>query len=455
MIKRETWLQGIGWGLVAIVLISGFVGGLVRGMYGMPNWGSLSRESQYLWAHGTFSPGTAMFGYLPGAVFALWPWMVWLPKGGGVVLYNLLNLGAAVGSIWIVYRWWLREEERRVYVWPVLLAAGTFQIVMVANQLTLWALFLGLAGMTLAAYRREWSGGLLIGLGGVIKVMPFILVGYFLLRGRWRVATGAVLGIVIFDVIPSVLFFGWHGAVEEHMQWRTRLDYHSNGRQIADPLLIGVYKHGTNFSYSSVLTRWLEGMPEAKRQIILSGAVPPEVLKQYRSAIKRDEWLTVDPMPVGNKAWSVGEKNLDRLRRFSLGHLSSKAVFGVWVVTLVLGMGVLCWRTFRSGDWRAGCGAWIVSMFFVVPLMRDYYLALAFPAIVVVWNGLVRELRTNGYRWTPGALLALAGMVGWGIGVCSLGWETGRWYGIHLGVAGVLLAGTYWVWRKELPNPEK
>ncbi|MFA5864464.1 MAG: glycosyltransferase family 87 protein [Phycisphaerae bacterium] len=449
--RLETVVQRVVWGVIGVVFISGLVGGYVRGMAGMPDWGTLHRESQRVWENGSSRWGTTMFGYLPTAVFLLWPFMVWLPKQVGVVSYVLVNAGLAGGSFWIIYRWWCNAEERKTYIWPVLLGVGTVQIVIVANQFTLWSLFFSVAGLTLVGHRKGFWGGALVGLGGLIKVMPFVLVGLFLIRRQWRALAGVVFSVVVFDLVPSLLFFGGWGMVEEHRRWLTRSDWHSNSRQIADPLLLGTYKHGTNFSYSSVLVRWLEGMPMAKRQIILCGNPPRGVVDRYRGDLKSDEWLTLDPMPDGDAVWSVRTFDLWRLRRFGVGHFSSQVVWGIWAGTLGVGFLVLCWFTWRGrieDDWQIAGATWVVMMFFALPMMRDYYLVLGFPALVLVWNGMVNELRERG-RWNWRSLWGVLVMAGWGVGVLSMGWNTGKWYGIHWVALGMLLVGSFWVWKKK------
>lgn len=442
---EKDWVVRAAWGAVAILLVSGMVGGIYRGVHHQPNWGSLQGESAYVWMHRAFSPGTAMFGYLPTTVFLLWPFMVWPPEIVGIVLYNLANLAAAVGSAWIVYRWWLNAEERKVFVWALLLVAANFQQVMQANQLTLWTLVFCLAGLTLVGYRREWLGGMAIGLAGLIKVMPFFLVGYLLIRKQWRALAGVGLAIVVFDLAPSVVFFGARGTVDVHREWVARAGCHSNGRQIADPLLIGVYKHTSNFSYSSVLRRWLSPMPAAREQVVLTGRPPKDAVEQCRSTLRPDQWLTLDPMPERDKEWAVKTVNLARLRRFHAASLSLETVWWVWAATLGLGLAALVgytWKNRACGvkDWRWAGAMWILAMFFVVPMMRHYYLAMAFPAVLAAVLGL-RE----------GQRLSLLAVLAWVIGILCLGWDTGRWYGLHLGVVLILLAALAHRWVRPRP----
>ena len=226
-----------------------------------------------------------MFGYLPATTFALWPFTAWLPQPLGLVLFVTSNLLAVIASLWIVHRWWWSSLGSRGFwfVWPVLLVCANLQHALQANQLTLWTLLLCVAGLTLVGRRRDFLGGLVLGLAAVIKIMPGILLLYLLLRRRWRRSAAWSLRPWCSNVLPSVAFFGWHGAIHEHQAWLRRAEWHSNRQLIEQPLL-RVHRHGTNSSFAAVLTRWLRALPPVDRQVILYGDPPAEVVARYRAA---------------------------------------------------------------------------------------------------------------------------------------------------------------------------
>jgi hypothetical protein len=447
------WLVAAGWVVVAVVLLSGVVGGVGRGLEDRPNWGSLKHESAYVWEHRSSNPGTAMFGYLPTATFALWPFTAWAPQPWGLFAYLAVNLAAGVASIWIVRRWWYRPGEPDwSFVVPVLLGAGNIQHVIQANQLTLWALLLSVAGLTLVGRRRPWVGGMLLGLAGLIKVLPFVLAGLLILGRKWRALAGMAAAVVLFDLVPSVVFLGPHRAAAEHRAWLQRSGWHSSGRQIEQPLLIGVHRHRSSFSLAAVMARWLRGMPAADVMVALVGPCPAAVVAETRSNLQPNEVLLVAPMPPPDRPWSVERTPLSDVPRFCAARWSARTVWWIWAGVVVSGVVVLAWATCRAGrasrgeDWLAAGAVWLLIAFFVSPMMRHYYLALAFPAIVVVWRRLCAERQRLAGRFGAGTILAAAAMVAWGVGVAALGWDLGRWYGLHLAAAAILLAAAAWAW---------
>ena len=76
-------------------------------------------------------------------------------------------------------------------------------------------------------------------------------------------------------------------------------------------------------------------------------------------------------------------------------------------------------------------------------MMRHYYLAWAFPAIVVVWHQLQRNRR--------GGALAIVALVLWLFGAACLGWFIVRWYGAHLLALAALTVATAWSARRAQP----
>jgi hypothetical protein len=441
---RATLLPRLAWLVVAIVLASGVVAALHRGLQNRPDWDDLRTESAYVWQHGHTAPGTAMFGYLPATTFALWPFTAWLPQPLGLVLFVASNLLAAVASLWIVRRWWTGAAPW--FVWPVLLVCANFQHALQANQLTLWTLLLCVRGLTLVGRRRDLLGGLVLGLAAVIKIMPGILILYLLLRRRWRALGGVLVAGVVFDVAPSIAFFGWHGAVEEHSAWLRRAAWHSNRQLIEQPLL-RVHRHGTNSSLAAVLTRWLRALPPVDRQVILYGDPPAEVVARYRAALAPDECLTLDPMPPREGVWAEKRVDLAWVPRFHMADLPARVIWWIWFTLIALGLAgllaVTYWRS-NSTDWEALSALWMLAMFWPSPMARHYYLAWAFPAAVVVWRAVGAELKRTNYRWNWGVRFAAVALGAWLLSVTSLGSKLLGWYGIHLGVLALLTAATLW-----------
>jgi hypothetical protein len=475
-------LERAAWMVVGIALVVGAVGGLYRAVKNKPDWRDLQIEARYVWEHGHTAPGTAMFGYLPTATFVLWPFMVWTPLPVGATLYVASNVAAGVASIWIVRRWWrVGGASAGSFVWAVLLVSANLAHAIQANQLTMWTLLLCVAGLTLVERRGSFGGGLLVGLATCIKTMPGIFGVYLLLRRRWAALAGMVAALILFDAVPSVAFFGWRGALAEHRAWLRRAGWHSNWRQIDEPLL-WAHRHGSNASYAAVLTRWLRAVPDVKSQIILYGQPPADLIVQTRATLAPGELLAFDPMPPREGPWSEKRVDVAWVPRFHLAALSARAVWIIWAGTLTAGFAALIWATWRTAGsrcprymarqgasaastddrlpggasggpcppygWPVVAALWMLAMFWPSPMARHYYLAWVFPAIAAVWRALLFELHIRDFRWSAGARLAAAALIAWSIGVLCLGWFLVRWYGIHLAALVLLTAATAWAWRK-------
>ncbi|MFH1746828.1 MAG: glycosyltransferase 87 family protein [Planctomycetota bacterium] len=449
--RRAIVITRLAWTIVVVAFVVGVIGALYRAHEGRPDWGDLQKEARYVWQCGHTAPGTAMFGYLPTTTFALWPFMVWSGWPVGAILFVLSNVLAGIGTIRIVWRHWLHPSPTAdIYAWPVLLVSVNLAHAIQANQMTMWTLFLCVAGLALVERRSRTGrlgGGVLLGLAALIKTLPILLAGYLLLRRRWLALAGMAVAFALFDTLPSVAFFGWDGALDEHRAWLRRAEWHSNERQLDDPLL-RVHRHGSNSSYSAVLARWLRPISNAQRQVILYGDPPAEVVASYRAALAPDEILTLDPMPPREGAWSVRRVAIDEVPRFHIAELPTGVLWWIWASTLAAGFLTLCWLTWRtagsSAAWPAVAALWLLAMFWPSPMARHYYLTWAFPALAVVWAALDRAVRQRRTGATISLRLPVVALIGWGIGLACIGWRLPRWYGIHLAVLVLLMAAVAW-----------
>ena len=86
------------WLLVAIVIGGGAYSGLRRGLKGKPDWPLFQQDSRAVWEQGRSEDDTTLFGYLPAAIFALWPFTVFSPEPLGLILFVASNVAAAAAS---------------------------------------------------------------------------------------------------------------------------------------------------------------------------------------------------------------------------------------------------------------------------------------------------------------------------------------------------------------------
>ncbi len=463
------WLPQAAWAVVLIALAFGAGSGIYRGLRDRPDWGDFRYESKYVWTHHQSRPGTAMFGYLPTATFLLCPFSTWLPQPAGTIAWVALNTAAVGLSLWIVRRCWLAGaiSWRELGV-PAFIAAANLAHGIQSNQMTLVTLVLCVAGLAFVHRARggtkwpELSGGLLLGLAALVKTLPALFVVYLLLLRRWRALAGMLAAVVLFDVLPSVAWFGVQGAIDEHRAWLVRAGWHSNRHLIEQPFL-RVDRHTSNAAYAAVLTRWLREPPSAASQVILCGDPPAEEVARRQAELGPSEMLVLDPMPTEGQTWAVRRiADISWVPRFHVAALSADAVYALWRGTMVAGLVALAgltWYCGRAGGrvntsvaarapsvsvpaWAPLAALWLLAVLWPSPMMRHYYLAWAWPAIAVVWCA-ARSAGPGGRRLVAAAL----GM--WLIGAACLGAFVLRWYGIHLAALALLMAATSWAaWLK-------
>jgi hypothetical protein len=447
-----------GWAVVVIVSAAGAVSGWWRGLGERPDWRDFRAESRYVWEQRRSAPGTAMFGYLPGAAVLLWPFAAWTPNGVGVALFVATNVACAVAVIWILAHCWTRRARpfpmSAALPAAMVLGCANLAHALQSNQMTLWTLALIVAGLALVGRGRQGAGGLMLGAAAAIKTMPLLLGAYLVLTRRWRATGMMVVGFLLVDVVPSLVAYGPAGTPREHRDWLRRVAWHSNGVQIEDPLL-RVHRHGSNQSFSAVLARWLRDRPNAETQVIVKGDAPEGEVERLRAALGRGEVLSIDPMPPRDADWELLRKDISRVPRFHVASLSPTAVKTIWAVALIAALAALSIATWRTrgmsfdGDWTPAAALWMLAMFWPSPMMRDYYLVWALPALLVVCRGLTAAIAGGGGRWTPGMRLAAAAIWMWIIGLAGLAVDVAMWYGVHLLALAVLAAATAWAWRRE------
>ncbi len=87
-------------------------------------------------------------------------------------------------------------------------------------QINLVIFALALGGLYLHATGRDFAGGIVLGCGAAIKVMPVIFIPYLGYRRRWRAALYAALAWAVLTLSP-VLVFGWSRFWDYAAAWRT------------------------------------------------------------------------------------------------------------------------------------------------------------------------------------------------------------------------------------------
>ncbi|HLY11542.1 MAG TPA: glycosyltransferase family 87 protein [Planctomycetota bacterium] len=92
------------------------------------------------------------------------------------------------------------------------------------HQVNLIVFALTLGGMTLQEEGKESLGGVLVGAGAALKVMPILFVPYLVYRRRWVAALSALAAAVVLTLSPSLLM-GWDRFSDSFRYWLTILPH--------------------------------------------------------------------------------------------------------------------------------------------------------------------------------------------------------------------------------------
>jgi hypothetical protein len=268
---------------------------------------------------------------------------------------------------------------------PLLLTLPYILYHLLYHQVNLIVFALTLGGLKLQEDRKEWQGGLLVGLASALKVMPILFVPYLLYRRRWVAALSALAATAGFTLSPG-LVMGWDRFRGDFQHWMAMLPH--------NPCWDAGQRN------QSILAMW--------DRILGHGLIP------FISP-----GITYLPM---SEAPSV--------------HL-------VWVAT-VLVMGLLLLLAFRGRPQRGGLPSvaeW--SAIFVVSAIigpvgwKHYLVVLLLPNLL-----LYRVWRSPG---DPGTR-RLAGAVLWGcflFGICSTHNIFGSAWCLRMGMASNLTLGSF------------
>lgn len=160
--------------------------------------------------------------YLPSVDVAFIP-LALLPIQLTAALWYCMNIASWYGLLRVVQHELLTIEDEALRQRATMAAAllmlpiaidgfllGSFHMLMI---------FLTVAGLTNAWRGRAWRGGLLLGIGVWLKLLPIVGVGYLLLKRKWLAAATAILCALTIDVVLSVAGYGLATGWQEHVHW--------------------------------------------------------------------------------------------------------------------------------------------------------------------------------------------------------------------------------------------
>jgi len=182
-------------------------------------------------------PASCLARYLPSVDVAFIP-LALLPIQVTAALWYCMNVASWYGLLRIVRRELLTIEDDALRQRGTLAAALLMLPIAVDGFLLgsfhMLVMLLTVAGLTNAWRGRAWRGGLLLGIGVWLKLLPIVGVGYLLLKRKWMAAGTAVLCALTIDVVLSLAGYGLATAWQEHVHWLSQGAVGTATRQMDD-----------------------------------------------------------------------------------------------------------------------------------------------------------------------------------------------------------------------------
>jgi hypothetical protein len=398
------------------LLILGLPMAYQRAIDNGPDLAGFCDAGRYILEHGTRDPTSTLARYWPSADV---PWILFalLPISVTAVLWYCVGCATWLGL--------LRTICRRVLVGldpaarrHATLAAGLLAMPLVIDGMSLGSfhvlmVWLMILGLDRACRGRETAGGILLGIGAWLKLLPLLGIGFLLYQRKWKGALVAFATVLVLDVALSVAAFGPAGAWREHVLWWQHGVAGTTNRQLSSARAADEDRL-TNQSVAITLRRLLTSMgsrPAAKSpqdQAAPSAAALHEQI-DHRQARRTVQLANLTPRQL-------------------------QAVFLATMAILAVGVAVYC-RPERFRSWAEEGPAKIAMMTLATlwfsPVVWSYHFVAATPVlailflrgryrwqwvvpVVAVWSGALGLLAFNVAR-ASGVLLWMSLLLGAGL----------------------------------------
>lgn len=369
------------------------------------DFGYFYRDAQYVWKHAELNPFLPLPGaseqenqlrrqlpfYLPAVPLLISPLAMAGPTPAAVVWVGM-HLLALTSVLGVLRRWAAGGADARtmrrgaavvalttLLALPAILEAARF------NQISFMVLALVVVGVDKVLRDQPLTGGLLLATATIAKLLPGVFAVWLLLKRRWTALSAYLAALLLVGLLPCLVHFGYARTLVYHREW---FEYNL-------PAVTG----------GKVETELREHFTDHRNQSI-AAVVARLAWPEHRFAAA---W---QPLSLSREACSVIS----------------------WTISGILAIGLL-WATRRrlgrlsATRAYAEAAAYCIAMLVFAPLLRQYYLVWALPALVLLAEGALPGGTSKGSRertWaTAGLLIWAAGMLAW----LS---ETARTYGAHL-----------------------
>jgi hypothetical protein len=208
--RMQDWPRIIAAGLLLIVvtliviLVLQGVNSACRD--GGNDLGSYFLSSRTLWNGGNPYATGSPFPYIYPLflAFAVIP-LTALPCAASAVIWALLGLAALVGTLVLVRRHAVVVPPAWLILALCLVYYDVLQNNLVNGQVNLLVLVLCTLGFHFSRGDRDLAAALFFGAAAAIKLTPLILLGYLLVRRRWRALGATVLVFLVLCLLPGLV----------------------------------------------------------------------------------------------------------------------------------------------------------------------------------------------------------------------------------------------------------
>jgi hypothetical protein len=336
--------------------------------------------------------------YLPFFTIFMTPWTL-LPlhvAAVGFVLLSLVLFGLTAGLAELTLADGTLTKPRPAFIASLALAFPYVYACAVVGNLALLLLFLIISAWLLVERGRDWQAGVMIGLATLIKLLPGLLIVYFLLKRRWLVAATAAAVIITLGLGLPVAAVGPKQAIAEHAAFFKR----TVAGQSAVVAITAEKPPKFNYSNNAlpiVLRRLLSPQPAAHDQdlnpLLVNIANLPRTAILVLYASTMTAILALSILATLRKPHPWPPESLNDTRRV-------RGQFGLWCCLMLIGS----------------------------PLVWTHYLPLVYWPLAVAADRAERAHRATRAtcRWSSTALLT------WAAGAILLAWPAARAAGAQL-----------------------
>lgn len=368
------------------------------------------RTAQHFRDTGEITGEQGVHNYLPFFVVFMVPWTL-LPLGVAIAAFTIFSMALLAATVWMIESLF----RRGVGPSPSLATLVTIGLMLpfihsstTVGAVNVLVLFLVVASWFLFERGREWEAGLPLGLAVLIKLLPAVLIVFFLLKLRWRVGLSAIILAVALGVAAPLSTTGFGRTVEYHQ----------------------AFYRGAVVEHSARATITSEKPIKAK----YSNQSMPIVLRRLFS-------------PIDANAGAVEDRFF-----VNVASLSGRTIWVIYLVIMLsvltiaaiaLGRGSPVWPPRSLGDvdaMRVQFGLWCCLMLIASPLVWTHYFALAF------WPLAVAAHRSESVRLATGRAcrVSIGVLLTWLIADILIAWPAARAAGVHMLAVLALFGSMFW-----------